>query len=431
MNKSFFFNADTSSGSADITYSAADLAAEKAAYFSDGVLAPDDFKVSAVDSLTVKIAPGGAVLGGYTYVNSSIGVRAIPSAAATKARRDLCVLKLDLSIRAMTVVIKSGTPSDDPQPPALTSTDSVKELALAEIYMPAGASSVNEATVTDLRKLASLRGAPSLIEAEIKAHEAETDALTKSENAEVRKVCGAVKTDGTSGEVLCGDGKYRTVLPYRRTLLQIYNRAGEYEFDTSKNPSDANRYDFEIIGGGGAGGCCGHSDSRGGGGGAGAYVSVCGVTLSHGTHKIKIGAGGSGIAERSGGDGGESSFAGYHAPGGSGGVGGTWVEGMSFPGGEGGAVGAYTGERGGDGGYSLPSDEITSCGNGAPSPFGAGGEGVSGSSSSGKKGIGAGSGGSGGGCVSTSFSASGGNGADGCLLIYGYHTTAFGTAAAE
>ena len=115
MNKSFFFNADTSSGSADITYSAADLAAEKAAYFSDGVLAPDDFKVSAVDSLTVKIAPGGAVLGGYTYVNSSIGVRAISSAAATKARRDLCVLKLDLSIRAMTVVIKSGMPSDDPQ----------------------------------------------------------------------------------------------------------------------------------------------------------------------------------------------------------------------------------------------------------------------------------------------------------------------------
>lgn len=384
-----------------------------------------------MDSLTVKIAPGGAVLGGYTYVNSSIGVRAISSAAATKARRDLCVLKLDLSIRAMTVVIKSGMPSDDPQPPALTSTDSVKELALAEIYMPAGASSVNEATVTDLRVLASLRGASALIEAGIKAHEAETDALTKSENTEVRKVCGAVKTDGTSGEVLCGDGKYRTVLPYRRTLLQIYNRAGEYEFDTSKNPSDANRYDFEMIGGGGAGGCCGHSDSRGGGGGAGAYVSVCGVTLSHGTHKIKIGAGGSGSAERSGDDGGESSFAGYHAPGGSGGVGGTWVEGMSFPGGEGGAVGAYTGERGGDGGYSLPSDEITSCGNGAPSPFGAGGEGVSGSSSSGKKGIGAGSGGSGGGCVSTSFSASGGNGADGCLLIYGYHTTAFGTAAAE
>ena len=254
MNKSFFFNADTSSGSADITYSAADLAAEKAAYFSDGVLAPDDFKVSAVDSLTVKIAPGGAVLGGYTYVNSSIGVRAISSAAATKARRDLCVLKLDLSIRAMTVVIKSGMPSDDPQPPALTSTDSVKELALAEIYMPAGASSVNEATVTDLRVLASLRGASALIEAGIKAHEAETDALTKSENTEVRKVCGAVKTDGISGEVLCGDGKYRTVLPYRRTLLQIYNRAGEYEFDTSKNPSDANRYDFEMIGGGGAGG---------------------------------------------------------------------------------------------------------------------------------------------------------------------------------
>lgn len=246
-----------------------------------------------MDSLTVKIAPGGAVLGGYTYVNSSIGVRAISSAAATKARRDLCVLKLDLSIRAMTVVIKSGMPSDDPQPPALTSTDSVKELALAEIYMPAGASSVNEATVTDLRVLASLRGASALIEAGIKAHEAETDALTKSENTEVRKVCGAVKTDGISGEVLCGDGKYRTVLPYRRTLLQIYNRAGEYEFDTSKNPSDANRYDFEMIGGGGAGGCCGHSDSRGVHVGAGAYVSVCGVTLSHGTHKIKIGAGGS------------------------------------------------------------------------------------------------------------------------------------------
>lgn len=117
-----------------------------------------------------------------------------------------------------------------------------------------------------------------------------------------------------------------------------------------------------MIGGGGAGGCCGHSDSRGGGGGAGAYVSVCGVTLSHGTHKIKIGAGGSGSAERSGGDGGESSFAGYHAPGGSGGVGGTWAEGMSFPGGKGGAVGAYIGERGGDGGYSLPSDKIASCG---------------------------------------------------------------------
>ena len=89
MNKSFFFNADTSSGSADITYSAADLAAEKAAYFSDGVLAPDDFKVSAVDSLTVKIAPGGAVLGGYTYVNSSIGVRARYRAPPRRRRAEI------------------------------------------------------------------------------------------------------------------------------------------------------------------------------------------------------------------------------------------------------------------------------------------------------------------------------------------------------
>lgn len=40
MNKSFFFNADTSSGSADITYSAADLGGGEGAYFSDGVLAP-------------------------------------------------------------------------------------------------------------------------------------------------------------------------------------------------------------------------------------------------------------------------------------------------------------------------------------------------------------------------------------------------------
>lgn len=244
----------------------------------------------------------------------------------------------------------------------------------------------------------------------------------------MRKVCGAVKTDGTSGEVLCGDGKYRTVLPYRRTLLQIYNRAGEYEFDTSKNPSDANRYDFEMIGGGGAGGCCGHSDSRGGGGGAGAYVSVCGVTLSHGTHKIKIGAGGSGSAERSGGDGGESSFAGYHAPGGSGGVGGTWAEGMSFPGGKGGAVGAYIGERGGDGGYSLPSDKNRVLRNRRAVSVRRGWCRSLGFFTSGKKGIGRGRA-VGRRRVSTSFSASGGNGADGCLLIYGYHTTAFGTAA--
>ena len=89
-------------------------------------------------------------------------------------------------------------------------------------------------------------GLYALIEAGIKAHEAETDALTKSENTEVRKVCGAVKTDGTSGEVLCGDGKYRTVLPYRRTLLQIYNRAGDIA-DLADLIAKPTRIQKEII----------------------------------------------------------------------------------------------------------------------------------------------------------------------------------------
>jgi hypothetical protein len=118
-----------------------------------GVPGGADLAVTADSSgMTVKVAPGFAIVRGHAYDNSAQETLTIP-AASTNPRRDLVVLRLDPSANSITLAVKGGTAGTSPSDPALTQTDEdVFEIALARIDVPANAVTITSSNVTDQRR---------------------------------------------------------------------------------------------------------------------------------------------------------------------------------------------------------------------------------------------------------------------------------------
>jgi hypothetical protein len=89
-------------------------------------------------------------------------------------RIDRVVVRWSLTERAITVKIKTGAPGSNPLAPVLQRDAGVYELALADVYVPAGAASILESNITDLRGNPSMCGTVSSIVSEAHVHEAAT-----------------------------------------------------------------------------------------------------------------------------------------------------------------------------------------------------------------------------------------------------------------
>jgi exonuclease I len=72
------------------------------------------------------------------------------------------------------VKIKTGSPGSNPLAPVLQRDAGVYELALADVYVPAGAATILESNITDLRGNPSMCGTVSSIVSEAHVHEAAT-----------------------------------------------------------------------------------------------------------------------------------------------------------------------------------------------------------------------------------------------------------------
>lgn len=140
--KSGFFNARLVSGEYDRKYSANDYTDNLAVIIGNGVLrsAADDLKVTASNML-VTVAAGRAWINGHYYFNTAAMTLAPVPAAAGGNRYDRVVLRMDRTYqsRECKIVYLEGTASNDPQKPALTRTDDVYDICLADIYVPSGA----------------------------------------------------------------------------------------------------------------------------------------------------------------------------------------------------------------------------------------------------------------------------------------------------
>lgn len=146
----------------DRMYSAADWAAYFAAFIGNGVmpLPSSQLVVSAGTGagLSLSVAAGRAFVGGYMYENTDDKALTLETASGTYPRVDRVVVRYSRTAREIFLAAVTGTPANDPVPPALTRTADVYDLCLAEVSVARGADSLTNADITDTRGDSSVCG---------------------------------------------------------------------------------------------------------------------------------------------------------------------------------------------------------------------------------------------------------------------------------
>lgn len=152
-----FFNAFLSGGVYDRTYNANDYCDNLATIIKNGVTnsSDDALKVTAHSGMTISVGVGRAWINGHWFYNNSAytGLTIATAPSGNNARIDRVVLRLDTStaVRSIALAVKTGTAAASPVAPAVTRGGNIYELALADIRVAAGAISITNSNITDLR----------------------------------------------------------------------------------------------------------------------------------------------------------------------------------------------------------------------------------------------------------------------------------------
>jgi hypothetical protein len=146
-----FFN----SQNGDRKYNADQMSEYFKGLISDGVYESvgDGMVVEAAEGMTVSIGTGRAVIDCKWMDSSSDEQITISAADPVNPRYTAIVVRLDRTRRLMEFDAVDGEAAADPDYPAATWTDNVKELVLAYILVSAGATSISQSDITDARSL--------------------------------------------------------------------------------------------------------------------------------------------------------------------------------------------------------------------------------------------------------------------------------------
>lgn len=144
----------------DRVYKAEDWAWYFATFIGNGVFPKptSGLMVQAHSGMTVAVEPGFGFINGYAFRNPSEYLITVPNADGALGRIDRIVLRWDLTNREMVLDCKQGTPSSDPTAPALVRTADIYELALADISVLRGLTTISQANITDRRTNTDLCG---------------------------------------------------------------------------------------------------------------------------------------------------------------------------------------------------------------------------------------------------------------------------------
>lgn len=149
--ESGFFN----SVNGDRKYNAENISRYFEHIMSSGIFksVTDCFKVSASSGMTLTVAPGAGLIDCHWVRAMAAETVTIPAAHAVLPRFDTVVLRYDPSdsVRAITLEVVSGTPAEEPAAPDPVRTSALHDLTLALVYVPAGASAITSANLTDVR----------------------------------------------------------------------------------------------------------------------------------------------------------------------------------------------------------------------------------------------------------------------------------------
>ena len=140
-----------------ITYDADDASGYLATRLSGVYSAEEDFAVTAQGSLSVQVSAGQAWVRPARFKGRSIimeqpATLSLTAADAVRSRIDRVVLRYDAAAKKTRLQVLEGVPdSAGPAAPAITRTELIYDLCLAEIKRPAGSTSVTAADIYDTR----------------------------------------------------------------------------------------------------------------------------------------------------------------------------------------------------------------------------------------------------------------------------------------
>ena len=144
----------------DRTYSADDMNRPYSRLVADGVFAANDGApssdlqvVASGASMNITVQKGQGIFARKWFENPSSLLITVPDNTALYSRVDSLVVQVDkrTSGRVGNIVYRTGTPAQNPEPPAINTVQNVVEYRIANITVGASAASVSQAEITDLR----------------------------------------------------------------------------------------------------------------------------------------------------------------------------------------------------------------------------------------------------------------------------------------
>ena len=137
-------------------FDAADVAAYLAGLTSGVFSSAEDFPVTAAGGLKVTVGAGRGWVHpsrftGYSITKREADTLTMPLADPSLPRIDRIVMRYDAGARAASLQVLQGTASSTPTAPAISRTELIYDLCLAEITRPAGSTAVTTGQITDTR----------------------------------------------------------------------------------------------------------------------------------------------------------------------------------------------------------------------------------------------------------------------------------------
>lgn len=137
-------------------FDAADVAAYLAGLTSGVFSSAEDFPVTAAGGLKITVGAGRGWVHpsrftGYSITKRESDTLTMPLADPSLPRIDRIVMRYDAGARAASLQVLQGTASSTPTAPAISRTELIYDLCLAEIARPAGSTSISTGQITDTR----------------------------------------------------------------------------------------------------------------------------------------------------------------------------------------------------------------------------------------------------------------------------------------
>lgn len=137
-------------------FDAADVAAYLAGLTSGVFSSAEDFPVTAAGGLKVTVGAGRGWVHpsrftGYSITKRESDTLTLPLADPSLPRIDRVVMRYDAGARAADLQVLQGTASSTPTAPAISRTELIYDLCLAEIARPAGSTSITTGQIADTR----------------------------------------------------------------------------------------------------------------------------------------------------------------------------------------------------------------------------------------------------------------------------------------